>query len=60
MSRGRYRGFGRFRGGGLVENRRILTKKGGLLKNSGFSGGNASGLVLLADRGFSEKWGFSW
>ena len=35
-------------------------KNGDLLKNSGFSGGNARGLVLMVDRGFSEKWGCSW
>ena len=31
-----------------------------LLKNRGFSGRNGGGLVLMVDRGFSEKWGFSW
>ena len=29
-----------------------------LLKNSEFSGGNGRGLVLMVDRGFSEKCGF--
>ena len=29
-----------------------------LEENSGFSGGNGRGLVLMVDRGFSEKWGF--
>ena len=27
-----------------------------ILKNRGFSGGNGGGLVLMVDRGFSEKW----
>ena len=27
-------------------------------ENRGFSGGNGGGLVLLVDRGFSEKWRF--
>ena len=34
--------------------------RGVLLKNRGFSGKNGGGRVLLVDRGFSEKWGFSW
>ena len=29
-----------------------------LEENSEFSGGNGRGLVLLVERGFSEKWGF--
>ena len=56
MGRGRYGGFGgEVLGGGLVENRRVLMRKEVLLKNRGFSGGNGGGLVLLVDRGFSEK-----
>ena len=31
-----------------------------LEENRDFSGGNGGGLVLLVDRGFSEKWGLSW
>ena len=29
-------------------------------ENRGFLGGNGGGLVLLVDRGFSEKWWFFW
>ena len=44
----------------MVENRGILVRGRVLLKNRGFSGRNGGGLVLMVDRDFSEKWGFSW
>ena len=52
MSRTGCGGFWGF--GGFWSKREVIGK------NSGFSGGNGGGLVLLVDRGFSEKWGFSW
>ena len=50
-------GEGGFLGEGLVENRGILVGREVLLKNRGFSGRNGGGMILMVDRGFSEKGG---